>query len=313
LIDTAVDCAADAVKFQTFSAEQVVSKCAPKAEYQRENTSNFESQLEMLKRLELSQDDHRKLYEYCKKKGVVFLSTPFDKESADFLEELGVEAFKISSGEITNIPLLVYIARKHKPMILSTGMSTLEEVRRAIKVIRKSGNQDIVLLHCVSSYPSRPEDINLRAMQTMARVFKVPVGYSDHTLGIDIAIAAVALGAKVIEKHFTLDCNLAGPDHKSSLEPDDLKELVASIRRVELALGNGCKKPATCEAEIAVVARKSLVAACEIKAGTILNEELIAVKRPGTGLSPSMMPVVIGRKTKVDIAKDDLLSLDMLI
>ncbi len=314
LVDVAEQAGADAVKFQTFKAERLVTPWAHKADYQMETTGSSESQLEMLQRLELSRDDHWNLYAYCREKEIVFMSTPFDEESADFLQELGVEVFKIASGEITNIPLLTHIARKGKPIILSTGMSTLEEVGMAIKAINESGNQDIVLLHCVSNYPTQPEDVNLRAIQTMREAFNLPVGYSDHTLGIDIAVAAVALGAGVIEKHFTLDRSLLGPDHKSSIEPDELKLLVRSIRRIEVALGDGCKKPKMCESKIAAVVRKSLVAACEIKAGTVLEKELIAIKRPGTGLSPSnMLFSVLGRKARVDIPKGKLISLDMLL
>lgn len=313
LVDVALRSGVNAVKFQTFSAERLVIPETKKADYQFRDTGNSESQLEMLKQLELSYSDYQRLYDYCTDKGIIFLSTPFDKKSADFLEELGVKVFKISSGEITNIPLLFHIGRKKKPVILSTGMSTIEEIKVALKTIYDAGTKDVILLHCVSNYPARLKDVNLRAMQTMAKVFSVPVGYSDHTLGIDISIAAVALGASVIEKHFTLNHNLAGPDHKSSIEPDQLKELVESIRRVEISLGNGCKKPSKSEQDVADSVRKSLIAACKIKAGTVLKEELIAIKRPGTGLPPQMMSSIINRKAKSDIPENELLSLDMFI
>jgi len=313
LIGVAKEAGCDAVKFQTFSAEELSVPSAPKADYQKNTTASSESQREMLKRLELKREDYFKLYEYSLDNGIAFLSTPFDENSVDFLEELGVGVFKIPSGEITNISLLAHIASKLKPIILSTGMSTLEEVEAAIRVITDAGNQDITLMHCVSNYPAEPADANLKAIRTMQKYFRLPVGYSDHSLGIDIAIAAVALGATLIEKHFTLDCGLPGPDHKASLPPDQLKLLVRSIRRVEKAFGSGLKQPALSEAKVARVARKSLVAGCDIKAGTMLSRGLIAAKRPGTGLAPWLIYSLVGRKTKVDIAKDELLTLDMLI
>ncbi|MCF7907794.1 MAG: N-acetylneuraminate synthase [Candidatus Omnitrophica bacterium] len=313
LVDMAIVSGADAVKFQTFSAERLVIPSAPKADYQTQTDPNSKSQLEMLEKLQLSEDDYRILYQYCKDKGIIFLSTPFDKESANFLEGLGLEVFKIPSGEITNIPLLTHIATKQKPMIISTGMSTLDEVEEAVRAVNDTGNNNIVLLHCVSSYPAKSEDVNLKAMQTMSQKLNVPIGYSDHTLGSDVALAAVAMSAVVIEKHFTLDRNLSGPDQKSSLEPAEFKDLVERIHKIKLALGDGDKKPASSEANVASVARKSLVAGCHIKAGTMLSEGLITIKRPGTGLAPSMASSLVGRKAKVDIPKDELLSLDMLV
>jgi N,N'-diacetyllegionaminate synthase len=312
LVDAAARAGADAVKFQTFNARRLASIQAPKAQYQLQTTDARESQVEMLARLELTYESHRKLQEYCRRQDIAFLSSPFDEVSADFLENLGVELFKIPSGEITNIPFLSHIARKGLPLILSTGMATLTEVETAVRTFEKEENRDIVLLHCVSNYPARPSDVNLRAMITMNETFHVPVGYSDHTERIEVAIAAVALGATVIEKHFTLDRNLPGPDHRASLEPDELKTLVQSIRTVEISLGTGKKEPAPGEAETAKAARKSLVAAQDIPAGTILTEDHVAIKRPGTGLPPSLYPFVVGRRSKDSIQEGTLISLEML-
>ena len=312
LVDVAVQADADAVKFQTFKAEKVISSQASKAAYQLQTTDASESQLDMVKRLELSFDAFRELYAYCQDKGILFMSTSFDEESADFLAELGVAVFKIPSGEITNLPFLAHVACKGRPMIVSTGMSYLGEVEAAVRTIEKVGNHDFVLLHCVSNYPADPADANLRAMRTLATAFGVPVGYSDHTLGIEVAIAAVALGACVIEKHFTLDRSLPGPDHQASLEPDELTALVRGIRTVEMALGHGRKEPATSESNTAAVARRSLVAARDTPAGTTLTEELIAIKRPGTGLPPAMRPYLVGRTTRTVIRAGTLLTLEML-
>lgn len=313
LVDVAVQAGADAVKFQTFNAERVVSPHAPKADYQLQTTDTSESQLDMLRGLELSDDAHVELVKYCQEKDILFISTPFDEESADLLDQIGVALFKIGSGEITNWPFLEYVARKGKPIILSTGMSYLGEVDDAVRVIRDSGCDQLVLLHCVSNYPAHPADVNLRAMEAMARAFQLSVGYSDHTLGIEVAIAAVALGASVIEKHFTLDRNLPGPDHQASIEPGELKALVRGIRVVEVSLGHGRKEPVASEANTATVARKSLFAAKNIPAGTTLTEELIAIKRPGTGLPPSMKSHLIGRTMQRDISRGTLLTLEMLI
>lgn len=313
LVDVAVNARADAVKFQTFTAERIVTHDAPKAAYQKETTGSGESQLQMLKKLELSPEDHRRLKAYCDKRGIVFLSTPFDEKSADFLEELDIPAFKVPSGEITNLPFLEHVAQKGKPLIVSTGMSSLEEVRSAVAVIRKTrSNCDLILLHCVSAYPADPADVNLRAMQTMAAAFDVPVGYSDHTLGVEVALAAVALGACVIEKHFTLACTLPGPDHRASLEPDELIALVRGVRTVEVALGHGRKEPAPSEADTAAVSRKSIVTARDIPAWTRVTKNLIIMKSPGTGLPASMLGKVIGRIAVKDIPADTLLSFDLL-
>jgi len=312
LVDAAVNAGADAVKFQTFIAERIVTRDAPKAVYQKETTGSNESQLQMLKKLELSPQDHRRLQIYCGKQGVIFLSTPFDEKSADFLEELDIPAFKVPSGEITNLPFLKHVAQKGKPLIVSTGMSSLEEVKSAVAVIRKTGNRDLVLLHCVSAYPADAADANLRAMQTLSTEFGVPVGYSDHTLGIEVSLAAVATGACVIEKHFTLGRTLPGPDHRASLESAELSVLVRGVRTVEVALGHGRKESTLSEADTAAVARKSIVAACDIPAGTRVTRDLIVMKSPGTGLPSSMLNKLTGRIAIKNIPADTLLSFDLL-
>ena len=312
LVKKAKQAGADAVKFQTFKAEKLVTLSAPKAEYQRHNTGSVESQFEMLRRLELSPKAHRVVLALCGRSGVLFLSSPFDEHSADFLDSLGVAAFKIPSGEITNLPFLVHVACMGKPMIISTGMATLGEVETAVNAVWKAGNHDVILLHCVSNYPADPADINLRAMQTLETAFGIPVGFSDHTPGVEVSLAAVALGACVVEKHFTLDRSLPGPDHQSSLEPGELTALVDGIRLVEAALGHGRKEPAASEANTASAARKSLVAACDIPAGVTLTETMIAIKRPGTGLPPAMRQYLIGRVARTMISAGTLLTLDVL-
>jgi N,N'-diacetyllegionaminate synthase len=312
LIDAAVNAGADAVKFQTFSAEKLISPDAPKAKYQQETTGELGSQLDLVKKFELTYDGFRTIFAYCKKRGILFLSTPFEEQSADFLEHLGVTAFKVPSGEITNIPFLNHLSKKGKPLIVSTGMSTLGEVENALLTIQTAGNPDVVLLHCVSNYPANPKDVNLRAMLTMKTAFDVPVGFSDHTLGIEVALAAVALGASIIEKHFTLDRNLPGPDHKASLEPYELKMLVKGIRVVELALGHGRKQPAASEANTAVAARKSLVIVVDVPTGKALTEDMIAIQRPGNGLPPSLLSFVVGRTAKVNIPAGTVISMEML-
>ena len=305
LVDIASECGVDAIKFQTFKAEKVVTKDTPKAEYQIKNTGTNESQYEMVKKLELSEDEFIELYKYTKKKGLIFLSTPFDFESADFLDEL-VSAFKISSTDLTNLPFLEYIAEKGKPIILSTGMGTLGEIEEAVNTIREI-NDDLILLHCVTNYPASFESLNLRAIKTLKEAFKLPVGYSDHSLGIYAPISAVTLGAVVIEKHFTLDKNLPGPDHKASLNPEELKEMVNAIRLIEKALGDGIKRPTPEEEKIKKVARRSLVANVDIPKGTVIKKEMIAIKRPGTGIEPKYLNVVIGKRAKRDIKKDEVL------
>ena len=310
LIDAAKDAGADAVKFQTFRAEKVVTQKAEKAEYQK--TAKEESQYEMIKKLELTEYNFKELADYAKGNGVIFLSSPFDKESVDLLDELNVPAYKIASGEITNFPLLRYIAKKEKPIILSTGIATLGEVEEALNVIRSEGVEDVILLHCVSNYPARIEDVNLRAMETLKQAFKLAVGFSDHTLGITASIAAVALGACVIEKHFTLDRNLPGPDHKASLEPDELKEMVKTIRDVEKTLGDGIKQPIINEEEIKKIARRSVIAKIDISEGTVITEDMLDVKRPGTGIEPKYFDFIVGMRAKKDIKKSDIVTWKMI-
>jgi len=309
LIDVAVEAGADAVKFQTFKAEEVISEVAPMAEYQKKNVGKEKSQIEMVKELELSFDDFKELKDYCDEKGIMFLSTPFDVESARFLKELNLEIFKIPSGEITNYLLLKEIGSYRKKVILSTGMADLGEIEDALDVLIESGTkrEDITVLHCNTEYPTPIEDVNLKAMLTIKEAFKVNVGYSDHTLGIEVPIAAVAIGAKVIEKHFTLDRTLPGPDHKASLEPDELKAMVKAIRNIEVALGNGIKRPSKSEAKNKVVARKSIVAKRDIKKGEKFTEENITVKRPGNGISPMRWDEIIGKVANRDYKEDELI------
>jgi N-acetylneuraminate synthase len=308
LVNAAFAAGADAVKFQSFIADELVSSSAPKANYQLQTTDPAESQYEMIKRLELSVEAHEALNHHCQALGIQFLSTPFDRRSADLLQRLGVPAFKVSSGDLTDWPLLDYLARFAKPIILSTGMSYLEEVRGSLEVVRAANNPDAIVLHCVSNYPAADTDANLRAMQTMADELDVPVGFSDHTEGSAIALAAVALGARVIEKHLTLDRNLPGPDHQASLEPGQFKSLVADIRRVESSLGHGTKEPAASESNTRNVARRSLVAAMTLEAGTILNADMLREKRPGTGISPSALSEVVGKKLARRIEPNEMIS-----
>jgi len=309
LIDVAAEAGADAVKFQTFKAEKVVSKYAQKAEYQKQTTDALESQLDMIRRLELDENSHRRLFAYCHAKKIIFLSTPFDLESVDFLNDLGLEIFKIPSGEITNLPYLRKIGSLKKEIILSTGMADLGEIEEALDVLVSSGTSidKITVLHCNTAYPTPMEDVNLKAMRTIAQAFGVRVGYSDHTLGIEVPIAAVAMGASVIEKHFTLDKNMEGPDHKASLEPAELKEMVKAIRNIEKALGDGIKKPTPSELKNKPIARKSIVAARNIQAGEVFTEENLAVKRPGVGISPMRWDEVIGKRAKRNYKIDEII------
>lgn len=312
LVDAAADARADAVKFQTFKTGKVVSPFAPKAEYQARNTGEAETQWEMIQKLELPATAFQRVAEHCRARSILFLSTPFDSESADELERLGVPAFKIPSGEITNTPLLEHIARKHRPLIVSTGMADLDEVRAAVEVLVAAGNRELALLQCTSNYPASPASINLRAMRTLAGTFAAPAGFSDHSEGIEIALAAVALGACIVEKHFTLDRTLPGPDHRASLEPAQLAALVTGIRKVEAALGDGLKRPAAEERATAEVARRSLVAACDIPAGCAITAEMIAIVRPGTGLPPAMRERIVGRRVRAGIKAGTVLTLEML-
>jgi len=313
LIDAAVEAGADAVKFQTFHADNIVTCTAEKAGYQKSTTPPDESQYEMIKKLEFSDDVFRELSDYAKKRKILFLSTPFDEDSVDLLDRIDVPAFKIPSGEITNYPLLKKIAEKKKIIILSTGMATLGEVEDAFQYLKKCGAEDIILLHCTTSYPASIHSVNLRAMETLRCAFLVPVGYSDHTEGITIPIAAVAMGACVLEKHFTLDRTLPGPDHKASLEPQELRAMVKAIRDVESARGNGTKEPNEEEEEIKKVARRSIVARCDIKAGDMLKNSNLAIKRPGKGIEPKYFEKIIGKSIKKNVNKDDEISWDDLL
>ena len=309
LIDVAVNARVDAVKFQTFRTELCVSKNAKKASYQEENTGKEESQFEMIKKLELDENTHKELISYCKQKNIIFLSTPFDSDSIKLLDELRLSTFKIPSGEITNLPYLRQIGGLNKKIILSTGMANLGEVEAAIEALVKSGTkrENISLLHANTQYPTPMEDVNLKAMIALKNAFGLEVGYSDHTLGIEVDIAAVAMGAKIIEKHFTLDKSMPGPDHKASLEPDELAAMVGAIRNIELALGDGLKHFSKSESENIKIVRKSIVAKCYIKKGEIFSEQNICVKRPGDGINPMRWDEVIGQISQKDYKQDELI------
>jgi N-acetylneuraminate synthase len=311
LIDAAKNAGADAIKFQTFKASRLVSRAAPKADYQRRTTPASQSQLDMISRLELTEGAHLKLARYCRAKKILFLSSPFDEGSADLLDRLGIKIFKIPSGEITHRQLLEHIARKNKAIVLSTGMSTLAEVKEAVSWIRATTKAPLALLHCVSDYPAPADQANLRAMETLRKSFKLPVGYSDHTPGIDIAIAAAALGAVIVEKHLTLDRRLPGPDQSASLEPSDFKEMVSAIRRVTSALGDGVKKVAPCEERNRIIARRSLVAAHDLLPGRVIRKNDLQIKRPGNGIPPAQLEKVLGRKVVKRIGTDEVLKWDM--
>ena len=312
LIDSAKASGADAVKFQTFRADKLATRSAHKAAYQERTTASEESQFEMLERLELDTETHKRLIEHCCQVGIQFLSSPFDAESADLLAKMDIPLLKIPSGEITNLPFLDHVARKGRPIILSTGMSTLGEIEEALTVLRAAGNRQITLLHCVTEYPAPYAEVNLRAMNTLKAAFGLPVGYSDHTPGIEIPIAAAALGAAVIEKHFTVDRSLAGPDHAASLEPNELEQMVTAIRHVEAALGDGIKAPARCELANISVARKSVVAARSLIAGQRLTSDDLDIKRPGNGIAPRLKPMLIGRTLSSGVEKDEVLRWDHL-
>jgi len=309
LIDKAVFSGADAVKFQTFKAKNVVSKNAPKADYQKQTTNSRESQFDMIKKLELDERAHKELITYCKEANIMFLSTPFDVESVDLLNELGLQIFKIPSGEITNLPYLRRIGSLNKKVILSTGMSDLKEIGEAIKILTNAGTlkENITVLHANTMYPTPMEDVNLRAMKTIQNKFDVSVGYSDHTLGIEVDIAAVAMGATIIEKHFTIDKTMDGPDHKSSIDPEELKAMVISIRNIEKALGSNIKKPSKSEKPNIIMARKSIVARKSIKKGELFTEKNITIKRPGIGISPMKWDSILGKAAERDYQVDDLL------
>ncbi len=311
LIDAAAEAKVDFVKFQTFKTENTISKSAPKADYQKQNTSKNESQYEMIKKLELDKETHIELINYCKTKNIKFLSTAFDSDSIDTLRALGISLWKIPSGEITNLPYLRKIGQQKQSIIMSTGMANLGEIERALNVLEKAGTlrKNITILHCNTEYPTPMQDVNLKAMQTIADAFKVNIGYSDHTLGIEIPIAAAAMGATVIEKHFTLDKKMKGPDHKASLEPNELKAMVKAVRNINLAMGSGIKQASPSELKNKPVARKSIVAKEKIKAGDVYTENNITTKRPGTGISPMRWTEVIGKKAPKNLNPDDLITL----
>jgi len=311
LIDAAVEAKVDAVKFQTFVAEEVISSKAEKAAYQKETTGGDESQLEMVKKLELSFDDFILLKAYCEKKNILFLSTAFDMKSIDFLITLDMPVWKVPSGEITNMPYLEKIGASGKDIILSTGMSTMGDIENALEILIQAGSslERITVLHCNTQYPTPPEHVNLKAMNTIGVAFGTKIGYSDHTLGIEVSVAAVALGARVIEKHFTLDNSLEGPDHKASLEPNELKDLVQGIRTIEKALGSGIKTPSASEKGNTDIARKSLHLTKSLKKGHVLHATDITVKRPGNGISPMLVKEVLGCELKYDLPEDQILHL----
>jgi len=311
LIDAAADAGADLVKFQTFSADRLVTTNATKADYQTRTTDKGESQHAMIQRLELTREMHETLIAHCASRGIGFFSSGFDTESIDLLVELGLDRFKIPSGEITNLPYLRHVGRYGKPVILSTGMATMVEIGAALTVLKQAGTPTdrVTVLHCSTEYPTPMAEVNLRAMLTIRDAFGVEVGYSDHTSGIEVSTAAVALGATVIEKHFTLDRRLPGPDHAASLEPAELKAMVAAIRNIELALGDGIKRPTGSELRNRPIVRKSLVAARPIRAGEVFTESNVAVKRPGTGYSPMRWDEVVGRPAPRDFIPDELIEL----
>jgi N,N'-diacetyllegionaminate synthase len=312
LVDKAVFAGVDAIKFQTFKTEKLVTGYADMAEYQKKNIGSSDSQFNMLKKLELSYESFIELKEYCKHKEIMFLSTPFDFESADFLKSIGMKAFKISSADLTNIPLLKHIAKFNKPIILSSGMATLSEIEEALNAIYSLGNKEVAVLHCTSNYPAKLQSINLNAMNTIKNAFKIVSGYSDHTKGITVPIAAAAMGGNIIEKHFTLDKTMEGPDHKASLSPQELKDMVVAIRDVEMALGTGIKMYNISEEDTMRAARKSIVVARDIKAGEVIELIDLDFKRPGTGVSPKFYMDIVGKKTNRDIKLDEQIALNMV-
>lgn len=312
MVDKAAFAGVDAIKFQTFKTEKLVTGYADMAEYQKFNIGKVDSQFNMLKKLELSYENFIEIQQYCKHKKIMFLSTPFDFESADFLDSIGMEAFKISSGDLTNIPFLQHIAKFNKPIILSSGMATLSEIEEAINAINLLGNSEVAALHCTSNYPAELKNVNLNAMNTIKNAFQIVSGYSDHTEGITVPIAAAAIGANIIEKHFTIDKSMEGPDHKASLNPIELKEMVGAIRDVEMALGTGIKRYNPSEVDTMKAARKSIVASRHIKAGESIKLTDLDYKRPGTGLSPKLYIDIVGKKTNRDIKMDEQIALNMV-
>lgn len=310
MVDAAKEAGADIIKFQTGKPEQVISRFAKKADYQKATTDQNESQLEMCRKLQLSFEEYGLLKKYCDKVGIRFLSTPFDLDSIDFLKGIRCDLWKIPSGEVTNLPYLIKIAETQAPIIMSTGMCTLDEVSAALQVLKEHHAGDISLLHCTTEYPAPYENVNLKAMGRMKDVFGLEVGYSDHTEGIEVSIAAVAMGASIIEKHFTLDRQMEGPDHKASLEPEELFQMIQGIRHIEQAMGTGEKRPARSEQKNMVAARKSIVAFCPIRAGEIFSERNLTAKRPGNGISPMRWYEVLGQKADRDYAEDEMIEID---
>jgi N,N'-diacetyllegionaminate synthase len=308
LIDAAADAKVDAVKFQTFDPEKLAAAEAPKAKYQVKNTGEEGNQLEMLRRLVLLPSVYPELIQHAARRGLIFLSTPFDEDSSDFLEKMDLPAFKISSGDLTNHPFLAHLARKGRPLLLSTGMGSLDQVRAAVEAVRAAGDPPLVLFHCVTSYPANASDCNLRAMETLRSHFDVPVGWSDHTIGFDVSLAAVALGANALEKHFTLDRTLPGPDHVASLEPSELSAMVAAIRRIESSLGDGIKQPRECEVAIAAVARKSLHWKKDLHKGANATAADVIALRPGTGISPEKLASYLDRSVAREVRKGQMLN-----
>ena len=311
LIDAAAGAGADYVKFQSFKTENIISKSAPKANYQKQNTNNKESQFEMIKKLELDINNHKELISHCKKRNIKFLSSAFDFDSIDLLKELGINLWKIPSGEITNLPYLRKIGSMQQEIIMSTGMANLSEIEIALDILEQAGTNrsKITVLHCNTEYPTPMQDVNLKAMITIKEAFKIKIGYSDHTIGIEIPVAAVALGAEIIEKHFTLDKTMDGPDHKASLEPDELKAMVTAIRNIEKAMGSGVKKVSHSEEKNKSIVRRSIVAKKKIKKNDIFDESNITIKRPGIGLSPMFWDKILGKKSKFNFEPDELIRL----
>ena len=312
LVDAAKYAGADAIKFQLFSAKEQLSKEALTAEYQKMATGN-QKMLKMAETYDLPWEAHREIAHHCKETGILYMASCFDIQAVDFLLEIGGNCIKVGSGEITNYPLLAFIAGKEKPILLSTGMSTLQDIAGAVEWVQENGNAPLALFHCTSNYPAAPDSVNLRVMKTLEHAFQVPVGYSDHTIGDPIPLAAVALGASMLEKHFTMDRNLSGPDHAMSMEPDDLKALINKIRIVEMSMGNCLKKLQPTEVPVQKAARRSLVAACQINAGEALIDKNVTFKRPGTGIDPRLWPYVQGRTAAIPIAEDTLITWEMLL
>lgn len=309
MVDAAKEAGVDYVKFQTFNPKKLVSKYAEKAEYQKETTGSDETQLQMLQKLALTEDNFLSLHDYCREVGIGFISTPFDLDSITFLETFDMDFWKVPSGEVTNLPYLEAIARTKRKVVMSTGMCDMNEIQDAIEVLEKNGTTEIILLHCNTQYPTPYEHVNLKAMNSIKDALHKEVGYSDHTQGIEVPIAAVAMGATVIEKHFTLDKNMEGPDHKASLNPSELQQMVVAIRNIEQAIGNGLKEPSSSEMANKGVARKSIVASRSIKQGEVFSEENLTTKRPGTGISPMKWYEVIGKVASRDFSEDEMIEL----